>query len=91
MRDAFTAQLTRRFIHGFFFHGITIKLWVFDRSGFYNLNEFDIYEKPEQFIRVIAGYAIISDKKLGLNTFVKRNKDLFIIITKNINEKEKKI
>ena len=92
MRDVFTAQFIRRFIYGFFFYETTMKLWVFDRSGFYSLSEFNIYEELEQFIRAIAGYAIINDEKLSLNTFVERDEEnLFITITKNANGKEKKI
>ena len=39
MRDVFTAQPIRRFIHGFFLHGTTMELWVFDRSGPYSSGE----------------------------------------------------
>lgn len=91
MRDLFTAQPTRRFIHGFFLHGTTIELWVFDRSGPYSSGEFDIHEEPEQFIRAVAGYAMMSDEELGLDTFVERNGgDLFITITEDATGKEKR-
>lgn len=50
IRDVFTAQPTRRFIHGFFLYGTTMELWVFDRSGPYSSGEFDIHKEPEQFI-----------------------------------------
>lgn len=86
-----TAQPTRRFIHGFFLHGTTIELWVFDRSGPYSSGEFDIHEEPEQFIRAVAGYAMMSDEELGLDTFVERNGgDLFITITEDATGKEKR-
>ena len=91
MRDVFTAQPTRRFIHGFFLHGTTIELWVFDRSDPYSSGEFDIHEEPEQFIRAVAGYAMMSDEELGLDTFVERNGgDLFITITEDATGKEKR-
>lgn len=70
MRDAFTAQPTRRFIHGFFLHGTIMELWVFDQSGPYSSGEFDIHEEPEKFIGVIMGYAMMDDKELGLDTFI---------------------
>ena len=73
MRDAFAAQPTRRFIHGFFLHGTIMELWVFDRSGPYSSGEFDIHEEPEKFIRAIAGYAMMDDEELGLDTFTKLN------------------
>jgi len=69
MRDAFTAQPTRRFIHGFFLHGTIMELWVFDRSGPYSSGEFDIHEEPEKFIGAIVGYAMMDDEELGLDTF----------------------
>ena len=65
MRDAFTAQPTRRFVHGFFLHDTTMELWVFDRSGPYSSGEFDIHEEPEKFIQAIAGYAMMDDGRNG--------------------------
>ena len=73
MRDVFTAQPIRRFVHGFFLHGTIMELWVFDRSGPYSSGEFDIHEEPEKFIRAIAGYAMMDDEELGLDTFIKRD------------------
>ncbi|MCJ1387127.1 hypothetical protein MMC17_010256 [Xylographa soralifera] len=92
MRDVFTAQPRRRFIHGFFLHGTTMEPWVFDRSGPYSSGEFDIHEEPEQFIQAITGYAMMSDEELGLDTFVERNRgDLFITITEDATGKEKRL
>ncbi len=92
MRNVFTAQPTRRFIHGFFLSGTTMELWVFDRSGPYSSGEFDIHKEPEQFIRVIAGYAMMSDEELGLDTFVERDEeDRFITITEDVTGKEKRL
>ena len=92
MRDVFTAQPTRRFIHGFFLHGTTMELWVFDRSGPYSSGEFDIHKEPEQFIQAITGYAMMSDEELGLDTFVERNGgDLFMTITEDATRKEKRL
>ncbi len=48
-------------------------LCVFDRSGPYNSEKFDIHEEPERFVTVIAGYALMTDAELGLNMFVKRD------------------
>jgi hypothetical protein len=44
-----------------------MRLWVFDRSGSYNSEKFDIHKEPERFVKVIAGYAMMSDAELGLN------------------------
>ncbi len=92
MRDMFTAQLTRRFIHGFFLSGTTMELWVFDRSGPYSSGEFDIHKEPEQFIRAIVGYAMMSDEGLGLDTFVERDgEDRFITIIEDVTGKERRL
>jgi Fungal protein kinase len=36
-----------------------MRLWMFDRSGLYNSEKFNIHKEPERFIRVTAGYALI--------------------------------
>lgn len=46
---------------------------MFDRSGLYNSENFDIHKEPERFFRVIAGYTLMTDAELGLNTFIKRD------------------
>ena len=92
IRDVFTAQPTRRFIHGFSLYGTTMELWVFDRSGPYSSGEFDIHKEPEQFIRAIAGYTMMSDEELGLDTFVERDgEDRFITITEDTTKKERRL
>ena len=37
-----------------------MRLWVFDRSGVYSSEKLDIKE-PEQFVKVIASYALMTD------------------------------
>ena len=44
---------------------------MFDRSGSYNSEKFNIHKEPERFIRVIAEYALMTDAELGLNMFIK--------------------
>jgi len=69
-----------------------MELWVFDRSGPYSSGEFDIHKEPEQFIRAIAGYAMMSDDELGLDTFVRRSGgDLSITIADDATGKPKQI
>ena len=72
MRNVFSAQPTRRFVHGFLLLGTVMQLWVFDRSGAYSCADFDIHKEPEKFVRVITGYALMSDEELGLDNFIKR-------------------
>lgn len=73
MRDIFSAQPTRRFVHGFLLFGTQMQLWIFDRSGAYSSETFDILQRPDRFIRTITGYALMTDEDLGLDTFMKRD------------------
>ena len=92
MRDTFAVQPTRRFIHGFFLHGTTMELWVFDRSGPYSSGEFDIYQQPDKFIQAIVGYAMMNEEELGLDTFTKLDATgRFITISKDATGKENKM
>jgi hypothetical protein len=64
VRDVFSCQPTRRFVHAFAICGRDMEIWVFDRSGCYSPGAFDIHEKPEQFIQVIAGYTMMNNDEL---------------------------
>jgi hypothetical protein len=61
-----------------------MRLWVFDRSGPYSSEKFDIHKEPERFVKVIAGYALMSDAELGLNTFIKRDGNGTYIVTRDV-------
>ncbi|KAF7951951.1 hypothetical protein EAE96_007248 [Botrytis aclada] len=62
-----------------------MRLWVFDRSGLYNSEKFDVHEEPERFVRVIAGYVLMMDAELGLNTFVKHDSNGKYIVARDVN------
>ncbi|KAI1825765.1 hypothetical protein F4861DRAFT_537785 [Xylaria intraflava] len=80
-RDVFSCQPTRRFLHAFTICGRKMEAWVFDRSGPYSAGSFDIHKHPERFICVLAGYIMMSDDELGLDTFIHReNGSCFINI-----------
>ncbi|KAF7858906.1 hypothetical protein EAF04_008947 [Stromatinia cepivora] len=70
-REVFGSQPGRRFVPGFTICGSLMRLWMFDRSGSYSSEKFDIHKEPEKFVRVISGYALMSDSELGLNIFVR--------------------
>jgi len=70
MRDVFAAQPTQRFVHGFLLFDTQMQLWVFDRSGAYSSDTFDILKQPDRFIRAVNGYALMTDKELGLDEFI---------------------
>ena len=79
-REVFASQPTRRFLHGFFIRGSQMELWIFDRSGPYSSKWFDIHQQPSRFIKIMAGYSLMSDDDLGLNTHLKEDKlDRYIL------------
>ena len=84
VRDVFSYQPTRRFVHGFLLFGKTMEQWIFDRSGAYGTEAFDVSTDPERFVRAIAGYVLMSDEELGLNTFVEREEQKrYVTVTDN--------
>jgi len=92
VRDVFSSQPTRRFVHAFTLCGNDMRAWVFDRSGPYSSTVFDIHEEPERFIRTIAAYAMMSDEELGLDTFIERDDgDQFITVVEDVTGKERRL
>ena len=53
-----------------------MEVWIFDRSGCYSPGAFNIHEEPERFIKVIAGYAMMNEEELGLDTFTEQDRRL---------------
>jgi hypothetical protein len=84
VREVFGSQPDRRFVPGFTICGSLMRLWVFDRSGPYSSEKFDIHKEPERFIKVIASYALMTDAELGLNTFIKRDGNGKYIVTRDV-------
>ncbi|KMU73473.1 hypothetical protein CISG_03608 [Coccidioides immitis RMSCC 3703] len=72
-RDVLTCQPTRQYLHAFTICGPFMTAWVFDRSGCYSPGPFNIHEQPERFIQVIAGYTMMNEEDLGLDTFTERD------------------
>jgi hypothetical protein len=62
-----------------------MRLWVFNRSRPYSSEHFDIHEGPERFVKAIAGYALMTDAELGLNTFIKRDGNGKYIVAQDMN------
>jgi hypothetical protein len=73
-REVFASQPTRLFLHGFFIRGSSMELWMFDRSGLYSCEKFCIHQDPRRFINIVAGYSLMSDQELGVNTHIKEDK-----------------
>jgi len=70
-RQVFKAQSARRFLYGFLICGTTLELWVFDRSGAYSSEKFDLAQRPDLLVQTLAGYTMMRDEESGFNTFVK--------------------
>ncbi|EFR01293.1 FunK1 protein kinase [Nannizzia gypsea CBS 118893] len=75
VRDVFACQPTRRYLHAFTICGSSMTTWVFDRSGCYSPGKFNIHEQPERFIQVVAGYTMMNEEDLGLDTFTEHDDD----------------
>jgi len=67
----FKAQQTIYFLHGFLVHGSTLELWVFDRSGAYSSEKFDLLQRSNLLIYTLCAYAWMSDEEAGFKSFVK--------------------
>ncbi|KAL9585487.1 MAG: hypothetical protein Q9203_004230 [Teloschistes exilis] len=92
VRDMFSCQPTRRYVHAFTLCGNEMRSWIFDRSGLYSSTAFDIHKEPERFIRTIAAYMMMSDEELGLDTFIQRDDgDQFITVVEDTTVKERRL
>ncbi|CCU77117.1 serine/threonine-protein kinase Sgk2, partial [Blumeria hordei DH14] len=74
MREVFTAQPLRNFVHGFLLLDTKLQMWVFDRSGPYSTGFIEIGENAEVLIYVITAYMLMSDEELGIDTLVRHKK-----------------
>jgi hypothetical protein len=90
-REVFKSQPNRRLLHGFFIRGSIVELWVFDRSGPYSCEKFDIHKDSNRSIRVMVGYALMNDEELGMNTYIKEDRIGKYIMFKRDEKKEEKL
>lgn len=49
--------------------------WVFDRSGCYGPGQFNIHAEPQRFIQLTAGYTMMDEEELELDTFTEGDGD----------------
>ncbi|KAI1310400.1 FunK1 protein kinase [Xylaria venustula] len=59
-------QPTRLFLHGFYILDFSTELWVFDRSGLYCSNVFDVQKDFIQFLSIILTYPRMTDEEIGM-------------------------
>jgi hypothetical protein len=69
-REVFRKQPTRLFLHGFYVFGSEMELWMFDRSGLYGSEPFNVQHGLEQLITIVTGYTRMSDAELGINSLI---------------------
>ncbi|TWU72882.1 hypothetical protein ED733_004096 [Metarhizium rileyi] len=92
VRNVFATQPRRRFVHAFTLTGSEMENWVFDRSGPYSGTVFDIHKDPEKFIQVLCGYLMMTDDKLGLDTFcVEKEDKAFVTLPAEPRGKKQKL
>lgn len=72
--QVFAKQPTRLFLHGFYIRGSLIELWVFDRSGLYCSELFDIQKDFIQFLSIILSYQRMTDQDLGKSNIIETDK-----------------
>lgn len=89
VRDVFSRQPTRRYVHAFTICGRDMECWVFDRSGCYSPGAFNINQEPGRFIQVIAGYTMMEEEELGLDTFTEQDDDCCFIHIDGANRRER--
>lgn len=64
-------------------------LWIFDRSGGYTCEAFDIHIQPELFTLALATYFIRPKSGIGIDTFIQHD-GLGAHITLNTDDKADK-
>ncbi|KAN0073910.1 hypothetical protein V8E54_007847 [Elaphomyces granulatus] len=90
VRDVFSCQPTRRYVHAFTICGRDMEVWIFDRSGCYSPGSFNIHEEPKRFIQVIAGYTMMNEEELGLDTFTEQDGEHHFICVEQDGIKSRK-
>ncbi|KAI8963080.1 hypothetical protein F5Y11DRAFT_320796 [Daldinia sp. FL1419] len=88
VRSVFADQPTRRFVHAFSFCASKMELWIFDRSGAYSSDVFDIHDEPDKFARAFVGYATMDDDLMGLDTFIERRDEHRYVTVDDASGKE---
>lgn len=77
----FASQPTRLFLHGFYIRGSLIELWVFDRSGLYCSDLFDIHKDFIQFLSIFLSYQRMTDQDLGKSNIIETdNGGMYVIL-----------
>lgn len=82
--QVFASQPTRLFLHGFYIRGSLVELWVFDRSGLYCSDVFDVQQDFIQFLSIILSYQRMTDQDLGKINIIETDKGGSYIILDSV-------
>ncbi|KAK0703113.1 hypothetical protein B0T26DRAFT_490662 [Lasiosphaeria miniovina] len=72
-RAVFSYQPARLFLHSFHLCGGKMELWVFDRSGIYSCEAFDMAQALGRFATVPLGYMLMDNVELGVGGLIKED------------------
>ncbi|KZZ95972.1 serine/threonine-protein kinase Sgk2 [Moelleriella libera RCEF 2490] len=84
--QVFARQPTRLFLHGFYIRGSLIELWVFDRSGLYCSDLFNIQKDFIQFLSIILSYQRMTDQDLGRINIIETDKGGSYIVLNSVGK-----
>ncbi|KAI0967699.1 FunK1 protein kinase [Xylaria arbuscula] len=82
--QVFASQPTRLFLHGFYIRSSLIEFWVFDRSGLYCSNLFDIQKDFIQFLSIVLSYQRMTDQDLGRINIIETDKSGSYIVLNRV-------
>lgn len=86
--QVFEAQPIRRFLHGIYIRGSVAEPWVFDRMGLYSGQSFDLSKDGPRLAILLAGYSLMTNEELGMDTFIhKDNGQNFIWLSNSDSER----
>ncbi|KAF2010457.1 serine/threonine-protein kinase Sgk2 [Aaosphaeria arxii CBS 175.79] len=69
----FIHQPLRMYLYGLYIYKCQLEAWIFDRSGIWVCQAFNIQDNPQRFLAMILSYRSMSDADLGLSSVVKRD------------------
>ncbi|KAG8407888.1 hypothetical protein J3458_020198 [Metarhizium acridum] len=71
----FASQPIRLFLHGFYIRGSLIEFWLFDRSGLYCSEVFDVQKDFDQLAFIVLNYGQMTDEQLGNLKLIKTDEE----------------
>jgi hypothetical protein len=86
--EAFLNTPSRLFLHGFHIFGSRIQFWVFDRTGLYGSECFEMHEEPERMVSIFNHYANMSDVQVGVNPLVHKDNTAWYVTLQSDQDDE---